>query len=384
MGGLVALSLWRERGGHKWLALAFFLWGVGLWDKALLVWPLIGLAVATVCVYPRELWRALRPKPAAIAAVTLLTGALPLVWYNIALHGATAASNTRLSIGSLPQNFGELQLVVRGDVLFDSIVSTTPGPIAREPASLAERVSIAISHYAGSHRTRPLLLALALSVIAWLALLRRPEGRLLVFIALDTAIAWLQMASNAGTGGGAHHVILLWPFPCVFVGIALASASARFPKPAQWAVMALVAWLTFANFLNTNEYLAALIRNGGVTTWTDASERLAGAISHYRSDPIIIVDWGYGKILRMFYGGELNLISIDDGNRMRVDYATMPGAIFIRHTDDRQVFPGVNDRLRAGAAALGYAEDTLRVVHDDEGRAIFEIVRFVKAPQPAR
>ena len=36
--------------------------------------------------------------------------------------------------------------------------------------------------------------------------------------------------------------------------------------------------------------------------------------------------------------------------------------------------------MRAEALALGYEEQVARVVHDNQGRPIFEIFRFVKLP----
>ena len=68
-----------------------------------MIWPLIGLAVAAFCVYPKELRRHIRRVPVAIALASLLLGALPLVCYNIARHGDTATSNTKISIAQIPR-----------------------------------------------------------------------------------------------------------------------------------------------------------------------------------------------------------------------------------------------------------------------------------------
>ncbi|HVV47118.1 MAG TPA: glycosyltransferase family 39 protein [Bryobacteraceae bacterium] len=377
VGGLLALQLWLKDRGARWVALAFFLWGLGLWDKALMVWNLGGLAVAAVCVYPRESWPALRSKAAGIAAVALVAGALPLIAYNIARHGDTAVSNTRLSLSSVPHKVPELRAVLRGEALFGVIAANAPGPIQQQATALPDQ--------AGSYRTRPFLFALALSAIAWCFLIRRREGRILAFLAVASAVAWLQMAANSSTGGSAHHVILLWPFPWAIAGIALAGASERVPKYGRWAIAALVTWFTVANILNTNTYLRNLTRNGAPTAWTDASERLAGAISHYRDDPIVTVDWGYITVLRMFYGGDLQLIAINGATADQIAAVVpRPNAIFIQHTDNNQIVPGVNERLRAIAAGIGYSEESLRIVHDDEGRPVFEIFRLTKARQFAR
>jgi hypothetical protein len=91
----------------------------------------------------------------------------------------------------------------------------------------------------------------------------------------------------------------VWPFPCIFIGIALAGVAERVGAPLAYFVTALAAVLACGNPLNTNEYPADLIRNGAVNSWTDAAYRLAGAVSPYRSSQISIVDWGYLNGLRM-------------------------------------------------------------------------------------
>jgi hypothetical protein len=82
----------------------------------------------------------------------------------------------------------------------------------------------------------------------------------------------------------------------------------------------------------------------------------------------------------MFSRGKLQLIAINEATPDQIAaIVPRPNAIFIQHTDDHQIFPGVNERLRAIAAGLGYSEQLLRVVPDDEGRAMFEIFRLRKS-----
>lgn len=202
------------------------------------------------------------------------------------------------------------------------------------------------------------------------------------------SVTWLQMALNSGTGGSEHHTILLWPFPCIFVGIALAGVANRGPRPVALAMNGLIVVFSFAGLLNTNEYLADLTLYGGVRAWTDASYRLAGAIGLYRSDWIGGVDWGYLNGLQMRYEGDLKLFTASDdvgkgvmseeGRRQWLTMTSRADFVFIQHTDDNQMFPGVNDRFRDAALALGYTEHVDRVVHDNQGRPIFEIFRFVR------
>jgi hypothetical protein len=128
--------------------------------------------------------------------------------------------------------------------------------------------------------------------------------------------------------------------------------------------------------------------NGAVGGWTDASYRLAGAVSHYQTSWIGTVDWGYKNGLRMWYGNDLKMFSATDQTRKtsmseddrRAFLAELgsPGSVYIQHTDDKQMYDNVNVQLRDAALALGYAEQVERVVHDNQGRPVFEIFRFVR------
>ena len=391
MGGLVAIQTWLRSEGtkadRKWLALAFFVWGLGLWDKALLIWPLAGLAVATLCVYPKELRRHLRRGPIAIAVAALLIGALPLDCYNVAHRGDTASANAKLSVYEIPRKMQVLENTLDGSALLGPMVARETGPIEQVPGTLVERLSVSLRRISGDHAHNWMLPAVAVSLVG-LVFVAAPVRRVLIFFLLATTVTWLEMAANVGTGGSAHHVILLWPFPCVFVGVAFAGVAERGPRLISSVAIGLVAVLVCGNILNTNEYLADLTLNGGVGGWTDAIYRLAGAVGRYRSGQIGIVDWGYLNGLRMFYEGELKMpvvtdflrkpVMTDQDRRQLLAVINASDSIFIQHTDDQQLFAGLNERMRGIAGELGYSEQVLRVVHDNQGRAEFEIFRFVK------
>ena len=162
------------------------------------------------------------------------------------------------------------------------------------------------------------------------------------------------------------------------------------PTRARYGVTALVALLVCGNLLNTNALLrGARTERHAVNGWTDASYRLAGAVFPYRAEQIGTVDWGYLNNLRMMYGGDLKLTDVskfihkpvmtDDDRAQVSEMIAAPDFVFIQHTEDQQIFDGVNERLRNEALALGYLEQIERVVHDNQARPIFEIFRFVKA-----
>jgi hypothetical protein len=165
-----------------------------------------------------------------------------------------------------------------------------------------------------------------------------------------------------------------------FLGIAFAEASARLPRFGTPALAVLVTFLAAENLLNTNEYLAELATRGGAGGWTDAIYHLAGSVEKAPgANWYGLVDWGYLNALRMFHEGDLPMFVVADGNaaELKREIET-PDCVFIQHAEDKQIFAGVNDRLRQFAGKLGYGEHIERVIHDRNGRPVFELFRFVR------
>jgi hypothetical protein len=391
MGGLVALGGWLRRESAWKLALAFFLWGLGMWDKALLAWPLGGLLIAAVCVYPREtVRRAARVKPALTALIAFLLGALPLVWYNIDHFGETAASNARFSADDVGRKVSALRQAADGSAVFGYMVYRGDPEYGRRPPNAVGRISASISSWAGDHHQNAMapayMAALLLSVLLW----RSPVRRLLLFVLIATGIAWAQMALNKGTGGAPHHAILLWPFPAIFLAIVFSEIAGRIPRYGPAVLTVLVAFLAAENLLNVNEYLAAFAVNGGAGGWTDAIFALSNSVEKSpATDWYGLVDWGCLNQLRLLHEGDLPLFvaqvpaagvtpSEADLSEIRREIEA-PDRVFIQHTDDKQMFPGVNGRWRDVTARLGYREVVERVIHDRNGRPVFELYRLRKA-----
>jgi hypothetical protein len=383
MAGLVALQ-------SKRTALAFFLWGLGLWDKALLIWPLIGLGVAAAMVYPGELKRRVRSRTAVIAVAAMVLGAAPLIWFNLAERGETATENTRVTIGNFRQKVKALRETANGRILFSYIVYGDDAPRRRSPDDAVGQLAAALKSLPGNHTRNWMIPAYALAFVLYLALRRSPQWRLMTFLVVAGTVIWLQMALNRGTGESSHHVILLWPLPSIFVGIAFSEAAALLPQRRTWAVAAVTAVFVFGNLMNLNEYVARLAINGARGSWTDAIYPLAEATA--RTDKTQwygMVDWGSLNTLALLHEGDLPMFMADvppagapesDADRAEIRREIDSGdRIFIEHTDDKQIFPGVNGRLKQAAAELGYVEQPEKVVSDSNGRPVFQLFRFRKA-----
>lgn len=387
MAGLVAFDRWLRIAKTPWLALAALLWGLGLWDKALLIWPLSGLALASICIYPRQTLSRLRPLPLAVAAAAFLIGAAPLVTYNLDMRGQTATANTHFTTEEFDRKLIEVRHAINGTSLFGYMVYPNDPDHRIEPRTSVGRVAENIANLAGDHKYNAMTPAYLAALAAFLALvaLAAPQRRFLAFLLLTTLIAWAQMAFTRNTGTAVHHIILLWPFPVVFLAIAFDAIAARIPRFGASALLAATLFFAGENLLTTNEYLKDFAVYGAAAGWTDALYRLAGSVGHKdQASWYGLVDWGYLNGLRLLFEGDLPVFLPDFSNPAELkSQIETPDRLFIQHTDDKQMFPGINQRLRDAAAGLGYEEKTERIIPDRNGRPVFELFRFEKASAPA-
>jgi len=215
-----------------------------------------------------------------------------------------------------------------------------------------------------------------------------------LFALLAMSVAWLQMALNEGTGGSAHHSVLLWPLPHLIVAATLAEISNRPLRGARAAVTALVSVLAVSGLLVTNEYLAQFIRHGPGPYWTDAMGPLVERLQTARAGAIVIVDWGILDSARLLSRGRLPLYqAIDLASRESLDeqgartlrwLLELPNPVFVGYAAREQDVARQGGRLAAHALKLGYAREALAEIRDRHGRIVFEIYRFRPTWDPDR
>ena len=231
LAGLLLLLRFERTRSLRYLALAFFLFGVALWHKALFVWMLNAAAVAALVAIPSRIRAVFSPRRLAVAVLSLCLGALPLIYYNAVTRGATLRTGEIISEAtSISQKALVLRKTLDGSVLFAWLTEETPPATAAASARFGARASRAVSRLAGRVRFHLLLEAFALSLLALPWLWFTPSRRPALFVVVYLAIAWPQMLLLPNTGATIHHVILLWPFPHFLIAIALSQLSYRAGK----------------------------------------------------------------------------------------------------------------------------------------------------------
>ena len=279
------------------LAAGFLCWGLALWNKAIFVWALSGLIAGGVLVFWPEIRRCWKPRVVLVAAAAFLCGALPLVIYNLSHANATLTENAHLDPRSVPGKWIQVELAANGASLFGYMTGEEWWPNPQAPHSARGRAASWIREHLGQHRSTGFYYvfgALLLAAPWWW------KYRAARFSLVFMAVAWFLMALTHDAGTSAHHVILLWPFPILFVSVALASLPWR---PIAWAAAAVMIAM---NLLVLNQYVYQFERDGAGDVFTDALYPLSATLDSYADRTLYVVDWGIYENLNLLHEGRLN------------------------------------------------------------------------------
>jgi 4-amino-4-deoxy-L-arabinose transferase-like glycosyltransferase len=387
-GALLLVRFYQEKREGA-LAAGCFLFGLALWDKALAVWLLSGLAVGGMATFPRQIASLFTTRRAAIALLSVCLGAAPLLLFNANNQWATFHGNFEKNTKDVPGKALFLARTFGGSGLFGWMSAedaATPQP--HLPESAIARASADISALFGHPRQSLLLYAFALAIViapftGW------TNFRLTIWCLIAMGIAWIQMAVNQNTGGSIHHTILLWPLPQAVIALSFAGFARRFSRAAA-PVMAATVLVALSGALVVNEYYRVLARNGGAPAWDDAVIAVA---RYFERGPAygtaFAMDWGVIEPIRLLEHGRVRLASGTDqlsGPTIAAqDQATLKGMVsdprnlFIAHVAGAEFFPGKNAQLQSFAASVGLVPQIVQRFSDGFGRPFFEIYRFVPA-----
>jgi hypothetical protein len=362
------------------LWLGCFCLGLALWNKAIFLWALSGLTVAGLSVFWREIRAVTNRRRAFVAISAFAIGALPFLIYNLRHFNATLRGNAVLSTAEMSGKYLQLRHTLDGQALLGFMAAEENAERPKALTSRRGRAALWIREHFGEHRADAMVYACAVLLLAvplwW-------QSRAARFSVLFCVVTWAAMAFTRDAGGAAHHAVLLWPFPHLFVGATLAGIRWR------WFSGLAVAFLIAMNLLVVNQYILQFERDGADATFTDALLTLSEQIAEKPGQSIYVLDWGMQNGLDLLHRGRLMLYGANDPymsdspptiqdlnyiSRMLQD----PDALFLGHVPEREIFPGVGRRAEAAATARGYHKELLQTVADSNGRPVFEVFRFVR------
>lgn len=379
-GGVLSVLKFVESHKYRWLALGFFIFGLGMWDKALFAWSLVGLGAASVAVFPRQFFSLLRGRAAGVAVLSFMAGAYPLISYNLNHDWVTFRSNAAWSSEALAYKSRLLLSTLQGN----SMLGTLPreqwdGPL-RQPDDGAKRLWVSANQFFGAPRKNWQVYLLLLSVVLLPFVWKSRARPAFLFVLFYVAVTWAQMAFTKNAGTGTHHPILMWPMPYLAMAAVLAEAAEKFRRGGA-ALMALVSLVCFSNLMVTNTYYTSMLRNGGTVAWSDAIFPAALALPAMHPSQVCVVDWGVFENIRLLQRGRIPMcVAVDPEAAPEILKRQIadPNALFIGHVKGLEFNPGSTDKLMEFAKAEGYSMSFHRVFPDYNGRPIIEVFKLFR------
>lgn len=408
VASLYFLWRWVEENKKGFLATAAFLMGIGLYDKIVFAWFIAAVALSLPLCFPQAVRRLFRPAALATGLASFAAGASPLIAYNLAIPWGSLQDAGRLAFdwrGSLPYRKILFQSMLDGGAIYYFVNSAEIGDDALPAAHHPEKAIDAAVH--GLARLLPFdgtctTAALVLALLTLLAL--RLAGRLehtrevLFTICLVVIIAVQICMTERATG--AHHAIMVYPFPHFWVGAAAgalghaAQANKTVKVPAAGRIV-LLAWavpLLLARVAVDARYLDSFRLRGGAGAWSDAIYRLAEYGEQNRDKTFFLMDWGFDTQLLVLSRNQMKKqevffcwTDLVEEERMKrlLPLISRPDALLVFHLPPFETAP-TYDYLKRSLKSHGLRGRTVKPVYQRDGRPIYmiqEVVRPVREAQ---
>ena len=324
--------------------LAFFLLGLAIWNKALVVWTFAGLGLPLLVMFPGVVRNALTLRRIALAVAFFAIGAFPFIRFNVRQSAATVEQNVKVTTA---------QIVPKANLMYDTL----------RGYGLMEYIAY---HPDQTQRWTYIPHAMLASMI----LLLFWPSRLGWYPLVGGTLIFLLMAVTRNAGGAVHHLVLVWPLQ--YWAIAAAFTAPRLQRQTlAWVVVALLA---IDNARALNIYRDALIAKGSPGSWNNAIFALATRIKALNPKIVNIYDWGMSDNLLLLTERQ-GLLAWNDRPYTAPLFAN-PDELWIGTTPPFEAFANVNRDLRAAADAAGYERKVLEQIADRQGRPVFELFQF--------
>jgi hypothetical protein len=313
--------------------------GVALWDKGTAIWTLAALAVSAAVFLPDKIRQHLTLRNLGIAVAGFVLGNFPFLIFNLTHHWATLGENAVFSTEGIVDKVRGMYAVLDGRGAFDWLVrGGTPNWYTLTPYAIAAAAILLFRRRVAPVRAAALL-ALFTGFLTWLAMLFVKNG-----------------------GASLHHVILVWPWPHLFMICVLGFA---FRKP---VFLGIVAALLLSNVVMTGLYAQRAYVFGPDQGWSDATFGLRAVLSRNRE--FITLDWGIRDTGIFLTRGRIPIEDRTFSGLTDDDLRDIDKKQFLTHVNGEEVIAGNNARFEAAIHKAGFVPIVDRVLSDRRGRPL--------------
>ena len=394
MLGCLLVLRWARQGVAWQLIVGFLVFGIGVFDKATFLFLMLGLALATVCVFPRDLIKGLRNKWAVPALLAFGIGSLPFWWYPTVR--APEASST---LHFVTESYGYLAkyIMLRASLEGTSVVTwlasenlaSDNGGVENTGGGSDSDSAVWLPLGAANGRqvqqtwTVP---ALGFALLLLPLSLRSSHAKGVVFSLLFCVLV-LGAMFPVQSIGSVHHLVLIYPFPQIFIAAAIVAAAQwlgkRFSitKAATAATTVFVVVLTLVNLNSLLQQYDVMLRYGGSTGWSEAIYELDDYLESEQPSLVVALQWGVFTQLRFLSEDRLHVVEVPQPHRSPEDpldkleqWIPRPESLFVLFDEDQpNPFPQMREVFYQSARRLGYEPRLKRAIADRQGRAMYEV-----------
>ena len=403
LGILLSFLRWRDTGHRRWLFLATFLAGIGLWTKLLFLWFLIAVPAAYVLLLLADLvsedrtvsrrvsslvsrsWNRFRQDVPVQGSVDLtaalagfLIGAFPVIYYNLVSRGSYLVLRSNL----FHTENGVNNFAVWSNVKIEAD---------------AVRVLLDGGYFwflGGIYVNAIYPWVVGLSTVGLLLMVHRVDElrrfrRPTVFLSAFALVVFVLSCFTVSILGATHLLILL-PIPQFFIA-AFTFFAARWLQrrlqgllrdlalpSAALAVVLLVVPLATRDVWVDVRYHQALARSGGYSGFSSAIYSLSEYLDQHHMDRPFALDWGFKYNVVILTQGRVEPLEIygstydpgpDFEAALRAALATSH-PIFIAHTAEGSAYPRL-DAFKRIAAEQGKTVTLEKTFNQLDGKPVY-------------
>ncbi len=392
MGALwLFVKAWQS-GRWRWGILGAFVFGLGLSDKANFLWMVIALPVAGVLSVRGEVFRRIAAAAALAMATAFVAGGAMFFYYN----GANAGESVAPLFEELthPPDRAEPSTFLDGVGDFaDRWRNRADLASALLLSGIWHEQFIMASHGASDGPLSLLPQAFKVSLVVLIIVMAvTGDGRKqILFLLLVPLLIMAQIALTPQAYDG-HHLMMLYPFPHLIVGVAsarLIGLAGRFSPWIARGVLLLLGVVILSSGARYHRYFSVLRKEQGRGLCSAGINQLAGWIGAYaESDSlsqVICMDGGIKQPLAVLTGGSTMIKSLvltgqENDEEIRewkgrmAAYSSDPNVLYVFHGSELMFNPATPE---AFAKEVSEREvEVLENVYQADGSRLFYVVRL--------
>ena len=389
---------WLEEGKRGCLLAGSFLLGLGVYDKIVFAWTVIGVLIALRCCFWSKFKTRIGWREIVLSMVAFAIGCSPLIAFNLT-HGMQTFHGHGITIGrwgeSLIYRYNLFYSTFDGGAVYDVVNRMDLGDYAALPQKGSVKGLDAILSFLAGLPLRGTLmpqffvLALIGLLLLWLCG-RLASARVMLFFLIQFATtAFFIYLSDDATGP--HHTIMVYPVPHIVIASCLVELL-RLGEAPGWlrrgalrfssclCIIALVA----SQVIIDARYAWSFQAKGGTGSWSDA---IYGLAAYARSQPdktFLLMDWGFSTQLLLLSGARIRkeeiFASIEDAsgdekqNRMQ-PYLRMPNAVMVFHAPPFETFP-LLESFQKAAQQKGMIVNPVKTFFHRDGTPVYRLIEI--------